>query len=42
LAFTGSLVVFFSKVVGFAIEEPAGLTLEELDVGLLWARKDWS
>jgi len=29
------LLVFFSKVVSFAPAEPAGLMLEELEVGLL-------
>jgi len=41
LTFTGSLAVFFSKVVGFALEEPIGLTLEELEASLLRAEKDW-
>jgi len=27
-------------VIGFAVEEPAGLTLEELEAGLLRVRKD--
>ena len=40
MTFTGSLAVFFSKVVGFVLDRIAGLTLEELKVDLLWAEKD--
>jgi len=40
LTFTGSLAVFFSEVVGFVLDGHIGLTLEELETGLLSARKD--
>jgi len=40
LAFVGSLVVFLSGVVGFVLDKPTGLTLEELEAGLLCAGKD--
>ena len=30
---------FLLKVVGFVLDGPVGLTLEELDAGLLWAEK---
>jgi len=37
LTFVGSLTILFSEVVGFALEESTGLTLEELEAGLLRA-----
>jgi len=40
LTFPGSLTVLLSKVLGFALEEPIGLTIEELEVCLLGAGKD--
>jgi len=40
LTFTGSLTVLLSEVVGFALEEPTSLMLEELEAGLLEAGKD--
>jgi len=40
LTYAGSLVVLLSEVAGFALEEPVGLTLEELEAGLLGAGKD--
>jgi len=40
LTFAGSLFIFFSNVVGFALEKLAGLTLEELEAGLLGAEND--
>jgi len=39
LTFAGSLTVLFSEVIGFALEEHIGLTLEELEAGLLRAGK---
>jgi len=40
LTFAGSLAVLLLEAAGFAIEEPADLTLEELEAGLLGAEKD--
>jgi len=40
MTFTGSLTVL-SEVTNFTLEEPAGLTLEKLEAGLLEAGKDW-
>ena len=39
VGFVGSLVVFLSEV-GFVLDKPTGLTLEELEAGLLCAGKD--
>jgi len=39
LTFASSLAIFLSKVVDFALEEAAGLTLEELEAGLLGTGK---
>ena len=39
LTFAGSLTVL-SEMIGFALEELAGLTLEELEAGLLGVGKD--
>ena len=33
-------MVLLLEVIDLALEEPAGLTLEELEVGLLGAKKD--
>jgi len=40
LAIASSLAVFFSKVIDFVLEDPASLTLEKLEVGLLGTGKD--
>jgi len=41
LTFPDSLTVLLSGVVGFTPEGAAGLTLEELDAGLLGAERGW-
>ena len=35
MTYAGSLAVLLSEVAGFALEEPVGLMLEELEAGLL-------
>ena len=40
MVFVGSLAVLYSAIVIFALEKLVGLTLEELEAGLLGARKD--
>jgi len=40
LTFAGSLADLLLEVVSFVLEEPAGLTLEELEASLLGAEKD--
>ena len=40
MTFAGLLAVLLSEVTRFALEEPAGLMLEELEAGLLCAGKD--
>ena len=40
MTFAGSLADLLLEVVSFVLEELVGLTLEELEAGLLGARKD--